>query len=149
METIFRLVTALSLFITNYLVFYELYTPKQEKRKWVLFTAIVANTVIGTFLLNNINSSIIFYMGYAAIWLVIAAFAKIGLGYNMHFESDMLINGFFVEPGIGWKIDVGKEGGFFIEPSAAFPVRFGVNSSNKEFEYGFGFIAQIAFGCKF
>jgi len=74
-------------------------------------------------------------------------YAKIGLGYNMHLESDTSINGFFVEPGIGWKIDVGKEGGFFIEPSVALPVRLGVNSSNKEFEYGFGFIAQIAFGC--
>jgi DNA-binding CsgD family transcriptional regulator len=74
MDTAFKIVTALSLFVTNYLAFYKLYTPKQEKRKWVLLAAIGINTLIGTFVLNNINSSIIFYAGYAAIWLVVAAF---------------------------------------------------------------------------
>jgi DNA-binding CsgD family transcriptional regulator len=74
MDNVFRFLTALSLFITNYLTFYRLYTPIQEKRKWVLLAAIGLNTLIGAFVLNNINTSIIFYTGSAAIWLAMAAF---------------------------------------------------------------------------
>jgi hypothetical protein len=58
-------------------------------------------------------------------------FLGIGLGYwnyNFYSYSD---NGFTFVPEIGWKIDVGKVGGFYLMPYITFPVRTSLRSFEK------------------
>jgi hypothetical protein len=47
-------------------------------------------------------------------------YAKLGIGYGMvlAFDSDGgdAANGLLIDPAIGWKVDVGNPGGFFLEP---------------------------------
>jgi hypothetical protein len=49
----------------------------------------------------------------------------LGFGYSPSFEGAKGNPGFLVDPAVGWKIDVGKPGGFFIEPKAGIPIVIG------------------------
>jgi hypothetical protein len=57
-------------------------------------------------------------------------------------------------PGVGWKIDVGEKGGFFVEPMIQLPITIGVQQSawawtEDEFGFGIGFRAACGFGYAF
>jgi hypothetical protein len=55
-------------------------------------------------------------------------FTELNAGYNVYLISQVdsgvieAYHGIDIIPGFGWRIDIGKSGGFFITPSAKFPV---------------------------
>jgi len=57
-------------------------------------------------------------------------FIGIGLGYHIYNEA----GGFGITPEIGWKIDFGKPGGFFISPGIIVPLTFGYGMSRTWFD---------------
>ena len=66
--------------------------------------------------------------------------------------------GFLIDPGIGWKIDVGKPGAFFIEPKVSVPIVLGKKeydtlgssySENGEFKVGVNFVVAFGMGYAF
>jgi hypothetical protein len=102
-------------------------------------------------------------------------FAEIGLGYGLHSELKTFtttadyntgynnlsvstkwygmtfMDGFNMVPGIGWKIDLGKPGGFFISPSVQLILTFGTWKysavhSDLEDESGVGVDVRPSFG---
>jgi hypothetical protein len=66
-------------------------------------------------------------------------------------------SGFLIDPGIGWKIDVGSPGGFFIEPKIGVPIILGKKdydavagyNGNGEFKVGVNFVAAFGMGFAF
>jgi hypothetical protein len=94
-------------------------------------------------------------------------FAELGLGYGYRSGFDdykkngrtysawfYSINGFLLEPGVGWKIDVGGPAGFYIEPVLTIPLVFGskkfdISGADSEFGFGVGFIAAFGMGYAF
>ena len=92
-------------------------------------------------------------------------FLGIGLGYNYGYggpfyqyffynnnvyvrDYDNYVHGFTIIPEIGWKIDIGKPGGFYLMPCLTFPVIFGSSKipedyylfyTNRIFYLGMGF----------
>jgi hypothetical protein len=74
-------------------------------------------------------------------------------GYN-YGSTLYALSGFLLEPGLGWKIDVGKPAGFFIEPVLSVPLVMGsrkFESGNEAgtFKVGVGFIAAFGLGFAF
>jgi hypothetical protein len=62
------------------------------------------------------------------------------------------VSGFLLEPGVGWKIDFGSPGGFFIEPMVSVPLVFGsrkFNYTGAEGEFKVGVGVKIAVGLGF
>jgi hypothetical protein len=56
-------------------------------------------------------------------------------------------SGAMITPGIGWKIDVGQPGGFFLNPSVAIPLVLGSKTVySGESEFGFGMNFKVALG---
>jgi hypothetical protein len=81
-------------------------------------------------------------------------FVEAGLGYHTHTSFSLdddseVITGLAISPGVGWRIDVGNPGGFFISPGIKFPITFGINNITDEFEPGVGFVAYIGLGGAF
>ena len=81
-------------------------------------------------------------------------FAEIGLGYHVHtslFVTDVAtaIEGGSFTPAVGWKIDVGNPGGFFIQPGIRLPITFGLNQVTEEFGVGVGIVLYIGLGGAF
>jgi len=96
-------------------------------------------------------------------------FTGLGLGFHIHsgtYEYEYsggtytwfgTVTGGAVAPEIGWKIDVGKEGGFFIQPGIKVPVTFGVlndtifsgGHTGKEFKVGAGVVVYCGLGGAF
>jgi hypothetical protein len=84
-------------------------------------------------------------------------FAELGLGFHSDYSnwSDASwhdakkIKGVSVVPGLGWKIDVGKPGGFFLSPGLRFPITFGKNSRNNEFDSIVGCAVYFGMGYAF
>jgi hypothetical protein len=53
-------------------------------------------------------------------------FVEMGLGFGLQTGVWLpVLTGLLLEPGIGWKIDAGAPGGFFIEPFVSLPVVLG------------------------
>ena len=85
----------------------------------------------------------------------------LALGYHWHtgiydeIDGWAAINGVGITPEIGWKIDVGKEGGFFISPGIKTPITLGVYENiiafgkAGDFGVGFAFIPFIGLGGSF
>jgi len=74
--------------------------------------------------------------------------------YNIAYAT----NGFAIDPGVGWKIDVGGTGGFYIEPKINVPIVLGQKSytwdlsgeaPKKEFKVGVNFVVAFAMGYAF
>jgi hypothetical protein len=81
-----------------------------------------------------------FGMGITGRWYPFSKsfFLELGSGYNklyfnnIYFDHDTNKwiefiedhNGIDIIPGFGWRIDVGKPGGFYITPSVKFPITF-------------------------
>ena len=90
-------------------------------------------------------------------------FIGLGLGFHTHtgtFENENssgswvgTINGAAITPEIGWKIDVGNPGGFFVQPGAKIPVTFGdlemYGTKENEFRVGVGFVIYCGLGYAF
>jgi hypothetical protein len=58
--------------------------------------------------------------------------------------------GFAITPEVGWKIDVGSAGGFFMQPGVKVPIVFGWNTSyNNRFGVGWALIAYFGMGFAF
>jgi hypothetical protein len=80
-------------------------------------------------------------------------FLEAGLGYHVHtslsLDDSKAITGFSITPALGWKIDVGKPGGFFIRPGVKFPITLGTNDLDNEFDTGVGFLPYISLGGAF
>jgi len=101
-------------------------------------------------------------------------FAELGLGYSFHsgtgkykytsggttttYDDTLItINGFGIIPGVGWKIDVGAEGGFFIQPGVKLPITLGSKKpvldwwgdQKGEFGAGVGIVFYCGFGYAF
>jgi hypothetical protein len=73
-----------------------------------------------------------------------------GSSYGNQFYS---VIGFLLDPTVGWKVDVGDPGGFFIEPLISVPIVLGnkeydlvswSGKDNSKFGAGVGF--RLAFG---
>jgi hypothetical protein len=76
-------------------------------------------------------------------------FAGFGLGYHMTEETigEGLSTGGAITPEIGWKIDVGNAGGFFVQPGLKLPITLGMRRG--EFGVGFGAVAYCGLGWAF
>jgi hypothetical protein len=82
-------------------------------------------------------------------------YIELGLGFGIHTYAwivDYLfgtqpIYGVMLNPGIGWRIDFGDPGGFFINPMISLPVVLGGNS--RGFGWGVNVRAGIGFGYAF
>jgi hypothetical protein len=97
----------------------------------------------------------IFYAGLGlgfAIHTGIEDFKKDGEKYDN--DGDTLISrtGFGVVPEIGWKIDLGKPGEFFLNPHAQFPITLGTQEAwgeTGDFGVSVGFRAALGLGWAF
>ncbi|AEF82244.1 hypothetical protein [Leadbettera azotonutricia] len=97
-------------------------------------------------------------------------YAKLGLGFGTITGTEDVdaggytyswvysTSGFLVDPGIGWKIDVGSPGGFFIEPKIGIPIVLGKKdystsgftyAGNGEFKVGVNFVVAFGMGYAF
>jgi len=89
-------------------------------------------------------------------------FTEFGLGFHQHWgkasgssrrglfgSSWDIITGAALSPGLGYKFDVGKPGGFFIEPGIKIPVSFGIRGLSGKFGVGVGVVAYVGLGGAF
>jgi hypothetical protein len=81
-------------------------------------------------------------------------FVGAGAGFHIHtaitgdLEAES-ISGVAITPELGWKIDTGKTGGFFIQPGIRLPITLGTNDVKEEFGVGFGFVPYFSMGLAF
>jgi hypothetical protein len=92
-------------------------------------------------------------------------YGGLGLGFGGHTGTEAFIkdgkkgsttivsrSGFDVVPELGWKLDVGKPGGFFLNPHVQLPLTLGVQySGTDEGDFGLsvGFRAALGMGWSF
>ena len=89
-------------------------------------------------------------------------YGELGLGYGVTsgFQSDRTIDffsfytitGAMISPSIGWKIDVGKLDGFYINPFINIPMVLGTdidNEHNSQFKFGFSSRFAVGMGYSF
>jgi hypothetical protein len=126
-----------------------------------------------TFFVWNDGGIIVFGRYYLGQFL----FAEGGVGYNYHTgigdyewksggQTYTLNNqwistsGFVISPGLGWKIDSGEPGGFFVQPGIKIPVTIGTkkpvvldiigwSDDNSQFGVSFGVILYCGLGYAF
>jgi hypothetical protein len=75
-------------------------------------------------------------------------YTELGLGLGVH-TGLTAMTGVDIVPGLGWKIDVGKKGGFFIEPGIQVPITLGVDQYWGGFGAGVGVRAYLGLGGAF
>jgi hypothetical protein len=94
-------------------------------------------------------------------------FAELGVGFGYRTGTEDVddggyhglgvlysLTGFLLEPGLGWKIDVGAPAGFYIEPILTLPIvmgsrEFDYSGAEGEFKVGVGFVAAFGMGYAF
>jgi hypothetical protein len=95
-------------------------------------------------------------------------YAKVGVGYGqitggLFIDDYYDVAGLLVDPGIGFKIDPGRAGGFFLEPKLSVPLVFGVSeylvyrptyyggyyAYENRFRLGVNFVVALAMGFAF
>jgi hypothetical protein len=86
-------------------------------------------------------------------------FVGAGVGFHIHtaitladesIDSSLeAITGAAISPEVGWKIDVGNTGGFFIQPGIKVPITLGINDVKEEFGVGVGFVPYFGMGLAF
>ena len=113
---------------------------------------------------------------FARYYLVKGLYGELGVGYHVHsgvedvsFELPnfsgggtrtataaglVATTGVAVSPGLGWKFDPGKPGGFFIEPGVIVPITIGTKSywldiMDDEFGVSVGFVLFCGLGWSF
>ncbi|GMO45136.1 MAG: hypothetical protein Ta2B_26160 [Termitinemataceae bacterium] len=76
-------------------------------------------------------------------------FAKLGVGYNWAWSDDSQ-QGFFISPGLGLKIDIGRVGGFVLIPAIDVPLFFDKKIDNsKSYPLAVGVLAKLTIGYSF
>jgi hypothetical protein len=85
-----------------------------------------------------------------------SARAIVSYPYSYTESLPTIWRGFLVRPGIGWKFDPGRPGGFFIEPHIAVPIVIGTKEADSGLQYdesasgtAVGFILRVALGYAF
>jgi hypothetical protein len=90
-------------------------------------------------------------------------YGELGLGYHSHSGTEdvesggltvtgvVTTSGFAVTPGVGWKFDPGKAGGFFVEPGVSVPITIGdksywLGSIPGDFGVSVGFVLYCGLG---
>lgn len=91
----------------------------------------------------------------------------IGTGLGFHWHSSLgsssnkggnwnSVTGVAVSPDVGWKIDLGKRGGFFLQPGVKVPITIGIKDeaitekvAKKGFGIGIGVVPYIGGGIAF
>jgi len=77
------------------------------------------------FLFNNTSV----FEAYGRYYFWKGLYGKLGLGFGISTRGGVdwsrKVLGFAIDPGAGWKIDVGKTGGFYIEPKISLPIILG------------------------
>jgi hypothetical protein len=105
---------------------------------------------------------------FARYYLFKGLFGELGLGYHRHtgigdvdfggasYNGLITTSGFGISPGVGWKFDVGSEGGFFIEPGLSIPITIGKKSvaawsvyKSDDIGVGVGFVIYCGLGWAF
>ena len=97
-------------------------------------------------------------------------FGELGLGFGEHRGVGTLSDddwgeyndwiktlGFIISPGVGWKLDVGTPGGFYIQPGLKVPIVMGrkkpvldwFDDYKGKFGVGVGFLLYVGFGYAF
>jgi hypothetical protein len=74
---------------------------------------------------------------FARFYLWKGLYGELGLGFHIHTGTEdvdtpwgtrseiVATTGFSISPGLGWKFDPGKAGGFFVEPGVIVPITIG------------------------
>jgi hypothetical protein len=69
------------------------------------------------------------------------------IGLDLGFGSNFVLYGAAITPALGWKIDVGKPGAFFINPELSMPIVLGaLKNEDGKSEFGFLGIPRASFG---
>jgi len=105
--------------------------------------------------------------GFGRYYIWNGLFAEMGLGFHRYSAGVLFgtstITGVAISPGIGFKFDPGKPGGFFVEPGIKFPITLGARKQSvwvgnwlvgyyeekSVFAAGFGIIAYVGLGYAF
>jgi hypothetical protein len=66
-------------------------------------------------------------------------------GLGLGFGTNFILNGVMITPAVGWKIDLGKPGGFYINPEASLPIVLGKYSYDGG-EFGWLALPRASFG---
>jgi len=110
------------------------------------------------------NTSV--FEAYGRYYFYKGIYGKLGLGFGLSTQKgagwDKKTPGFAIDPGVGWKIDVGKTGGFYIEPKISIPIILGKETEtiyyygkepDKKIDNGFkaktAFVVAFAMGYAF
>jgi hypothetical protein len=84
-----------------------------------------------------------------------AFYAELGLGYGLVFGTDgglagleiYMTHGVMITPALGWRIDLGKRGRFYINPMVSLPIALGDKERwYGETSFGVGVNCRPAFG---
>jgi len=59
-------------------------------------------------------------------------YAELDVGFGTVTNTKRAINGVMVSPGVGWKIDLGKPGAFYINPMISLPIVLGRSYSYRD-----------------
>jgi len=73
-------------------------------------------------------------------------FVGLGFGYQVYATIGVGGHGFGITPEVGWKVDVGEEGGFFIQPGIRMPLTF---DTRLPFRVAPGIVPYVGFGFAF
>jgi hypothetical protein len=81
----------------------------------------------------------------------------VGAGLGFHIQEDLMYvrtTGVGITPEVGWKIDVGNEGGFYLQPGVKVPITFGkrfdpFNEIDVEGFATVGFVPYFGMGYSF
>ena len=93
-------------------------------------------------------------------------FVGLGLGFHTHtgtaeetykgkkYSEWVTITGVALTPEVGWKIDVGEEGGFYVQPGIKIPITIGkqdaiVSGAKTKTSVGFGVVPYCGLGYAF
>ncbi|MCL2601435.1 MAG: hypothetical protein FWD91_01330, partial [Treponema sp.] len=86
-------------------------------------------------------------------------FAGAGVGYHTIEKADIVNNkdvivsttGIAITPEVGWRIDVGYKGGFYVQPGIRVPISFGVSNAPDEdgIQNDVGFTPYLSLGWAF
>jgi hypothetical protein len=106
---------------------------------------------------------------FARYYLFKGLFGELGVGYHIHsgvedmeyewfgvpYTASGLIttSGVAISPGLGWKFDPGKAGGFFVEPGVSVPITIGEKTNwlsiGSETDVSVGFLVYVGLGWAF
>jgi len=100
---------------------------------------------------------------FARYYLWKGLYGELGLGYHTHsgleditegtrtYSYLVVTSGVAISPGLGWKFDPGKAGGFFVEPGVIVPITIGKQDFGFEQKPGVstGFVLYCGLGFAF